>query len=281
VSGEFGAEPLLTTHHSALITATVVARDEARFLPGCLASLRWADERLVLVDARTRDATAAVARAHGADVHVLPFESFPRFRNRALALARTEWVFFVDADERVPPVLAAEARRAVARATADGTAGYWVPRRNRIRGRWMRGAGWSPDYQLRLLRRGAARYAPAALVHEVAALDGPAGWLRHPLVHYNYDTLAEFVAKQRRYAALEAWTLWRRGERVRARAHLGQPLREFWRRYVTLGGYRDGALGLLLAAYLAYAALQRTRALARLWRERGAPVSPTCAPWPG
>ena len=101
--------------------------------------------------------------------------------------------------------------------------------------------------------------------------DGPAGWLREPLIHLNYDTLAEFVAKQRRYAALEAETRWRQGERVRARAYLGQPAREFWRRYVTLGGRRDGALGLLLAAYLGYAALLRTRRLARLWRERGVP----------
>jgi glycosyltransferase involved in cell wall biosynthesis len=249
----------------------VLARDEARFIGPCLASLAWADALLVLIDDRTTDATAAIAREHTHQVHVVPFESFPRFRNRALALARTEWVFFVDADERVPPALAAEARAAVARAAEDGTVGYWVPRRNCIRRQWVRGAGWSPDYQLRLLRRGAARYAPGGLVHEVAALDGPAGWLRAPLVHLNYDTLGEFVAKQRRYAALEAWMRWRQGERVRARAYLGQPAREFWRRYVALGGYQDGALGLLLAAYLAYAAWLRTRQLARLWRERGAP----------
>ncbi len=255
------------------ITAAVLARDEARFIGPCLASLAWADALLVLVDDRTADATAAVARQRGARVYVVPFESFPRFRNRALALAETEWVFFVDADERVPPALAAEARAAVARAAGHGTAGYWVPRRNRIRRRWVRGAGWSPDYQLRLLRRTAARYAPDGLVHEVAALDGPAGWLREPLVHLNYDTLGEFVTKQRRYAALEAWTRWRQGERVRARAFVGQPAREFWRRYVTLGGYRDGALGLLLAAYLGYAAWLRTRRLARLWRTRGAPTA--------
>jgi len=253
------------------ITGAVLARDEAAFIGPCLASLGWADAVLVLVDDRTADATAEIARQHTDQVRVVPFESFPRFRNRALALAQTEWVFFVDADERVPRALAAEARDAVARAAADGTAGYWVPRRNRIRGQWVRGAGWSPDYQLRLLRRTAARYAPGGLVHEVAALDGPAGWLREPLIHLNYDTLAEFVAKQRRYAALEAETRWRQGERVRARAYLGQPAREFWRRYVTLGGRRDGALGLLLAAYLGYAALLRTRRLARLWRERGVP----------
>jgi hypothetical protein len=62
---------------------------------------------------------------------------------------------------------------------------------------------------------------------------------------------------------------------------LGQPAREFWRRYVTLGGRHDGALGLLLAAYLGYAALLRTRRLARLWRERGAPPrGPAAGPSP-
>jgi hypothetical protein len=262
------------------ITAAVLARDEARFIGPCLASLAWADALLVLVDDRTTDATAAIARQHTDQVYVVPFESFPRFRNRALALAATDWVLFVDADERVPAALAAEVRAAVARAEADGTAGYWVPRRNRIRGQWVRGAGWSPDYQLRLLRRAAARYPVGGLVHEVAALDGPTGRLEEPLIHLNYDTLGEFVQKQRRYAALEAWTRWRQGERVRARAYVGQPAREFWWRYVTLGGRRDGALGLLLTGYLAYAALLRTRYLARLWRERGAPVSGASARWP-
>jgi glycosyltransferase involved in cell wall biosynthesis len=261
------------------LSAAVLARDEARFIAPCLASLAWADEVLVLVDDRTTDATAAIARRHTPRVHVEPFGSFPRFRNRALALTLCDWVFFVDADERVSPALATEARRAVAAAETDGQAGYWVPRRNRICGRWMRGAGWHPDYQLRLVRRAAARYASGGLVHEVADLDGPVGWLRTPLIHYNSETLAEFVAKQRRYARLEACTRWRAGERPRARAYLGQPMREFWRRYVELGGYRDGALGLLLAAYLGYAAALRTRMLARLWQTRGAPASGSAEPY--
>ena len=267
---EAGALPAAPLPPSASITAIVLARDEAEFIGPCLESLGWADVLLVMVDARTTDATAAIARRYTEQVHVVPFESFPRFRNRALSLAATDWVLFVDADERVPAALAAEVRWVVAEA-APGMAGYWVPRRNCIRGQWVRGAGWSPDYQLRLLRREAARYATDGLVHEVAMLDGPAGWLREPLVHYNYASLAEFVAKQRRYAALEAWSLWQRGERVRRRAQVGQPLREFWRRYATLGGYRDGPLGLVLCVYLGYAAWQRTRALVRLWDRHGAP----------
>src|SRR5579883_3205739 len=209
------------------LTAAVIARDEAALLAGCLESLAWADARLVLVDARSRDATAAIAARYTPHVHREPFRSFPQFRNRALALATTPWVLFVDADERVPPALAAEIRAVLARAEAEGVAGYWLPRRNRVR--------------------------------------GPTRHLREPLLHHNYDTLAEFVAKQRRYAVLEAYAWWRQGQPPqRARALVGQPLREFWRRYVTLGGYRDGALGLVLAAYLAYAAWQRTRLLRRL-----------------
>src|SRR5262249_27928138 len=118
--------------HQASLGAAVLARDEARYIAPCLESLRWADELLVLVDDRTRDDTAAIARQYTRRVYVLPFESFPKFRNRALELARADWVLFVDADERASAALAAEARAAVARAAGDGTAGYWVPRRNRI-----------------------------------------------------------------------------------------------------------------------------------------------------
>ena len=252
------------------LTAAVIARDEAAFLAGCLESVAWVPVRLVLVDARSRDATASIAARYTPHVYQEPFRSFPQFRNRALALATTRWVLFVDADERVPPALAQEIREALERAEPDDVAGFWIPRRNRICGRWMRGAGWWPDYQLRLLRRDAARFDPDGLVHEVPRLAGPTRRLRRPLLHYNYDTLAEFVAKQRRYATLEAYARWRQGAPApRLRGLIGQPVREFWRRYVTLGGHRDGALGLLLAAYLGYAAWQRTRLLARLNQDRG------------
>ncbi len=75
-----------------------------------------------------------------------------------------------------------------------------MPRHNYIAGQRVRFGGFYPDYQLRLLRRGRARYDPARPVHEVVMLDGAAGHLRNVLVHYNYDDWPQFHAKQRRYA---------------------------------------------------------------------------------
>jgi len=266
----------------ASVTAAVLARDEAALLDGCLTSLGWADELLILVDDRTRDCTADLARRYTDRVVVCPFVGFPHQRNHALDLAAAEWVLFVDADERVPPALAAEVRRLVTAADGSGPddriAGAWAPRRNVIAGQWVRWAGWSPDGQLRLLRRGAARYDESALVHEVAALDGPAATLREPLLHLNYETLAEFRAKQRRYAALEARTLHATRIPVRRRGLIGQPLRELGRRLFEQRGYRQGWLGAALAIEMARARLSTYRELLRLAGDQPSAYQPAAAP---
>ncbi|GAB4442460.1 MAG: glycosyltransferase family 2 protein [Chloroflexi bacterium OHK40] len=233
------------------LSVAVIARDEERHLGGCLASVAGlADELLVLLDSRTRDGSAAIAARHGAIVRSAPWRGFSAQRNLALASCRGEWVLFLDADERVPPDLAAEIRHAIAQGTPN--AGYWIPRHNLFFGRALRGGGWYPDPQLRLLRRGAARYDEGRLVHEQAELDGPAGVLQGHLEHLNIESLAELWAKQSVYALAEARILYAVGRRTRLRNFLGAPARELWRRYVRLGGWRDGALGLFLCATLAW-----------------------------
>ena len=233
------------------LTAAVIARDEEQRLGDCLRSLAWVDDVLVLVDAATRDRTREVARDLGARVAERALDSFAAQREAALLLARADWVLFVDADERVPAALRDEVRATVA--SPGGCVGFWVPRHNVLLGRVVRHAGWFPDYQLRLLERRHARYDPRRVVHEVPLLAGPAGYLTQPLVHFNYRTLGEFVAKQERYARLDA-TRWLAtyGGPPRARAIVGQPVREFWRRYVRLEGYREGGLGLVLCLLLAW-----------------------------
>jgi hypothetical protein len=232
------------------LTAAVIARDEEQLLGDCVQSLGFADERLVLVDAATRDRTREIARGLGARVEERVFDNFAAQRDAALALATGDWVLFVDADERVTPDLRTEVLSTIDR--PGGYRGFWIPRHNYLLGRVIRHAGWFPDYQLRLLERRAAHFDPVRVVHEEALVDGPVGHLREPLVHLNYRSLGEFIDKQERYCpyAAQAW-LGRFG-RPRRRALIGQPLREFWRRYVQLQGAREGALGLVLSVLLAY-----------------------------
>ncbi len=252
----------------------MLARDEADFLADCLGSLGWVDELLVLVDSASKDATPEIARRYAERVELTPWRGFPLQRNLALGLASTDWLLFADADERVPPALAQEVRRAVVE--RPGIAGFWISRRNIICGQWVRYAGWWPDRQLRLLRRGRARYDESAVVHEVAQLDGPSGVLAEPLVHLNYATLTEFQAKQAVYAKLEARALWERGIRARPHSLVLQPLRELRRRLLELRGYRQGRLGFQLSVLMAVASFTTYRELLRL-AQSGAADNPETA----
>lgn len=228
------------------ISAIVIARNESSNLSDCLATLAWADERLV-VDAFSTDGTTdGLLR----DVRVVErrWTDFAQQRDASLRLAVHDWVFFVDADERVPAKLQEEIR---ARVGVEAFAGYWIPRRNRIFGHWMRGAGWSPDYQLRVMDRRCAAYAPDRPVHELVNIKGTVGRMEHPLEHLSYTSVAEFRARQRLYAEAVADGLYRSGTRRRPTAMVLQPLREFWRRLVRQRGYEDGGVGVLLAALMA------------------------------
>ncbi len=243
----------------------MIARDEACNITDCLRSVAWADRLCVLVDARSRDRTAELAREAGADVQTRVFRDFADQRNAALELFAADWVLFVDADERGTAGLAQEVRKVIAEGEAVG---WWVPRRNYIWGRWIRHAGWYPDYQLRLLKRGHARYDPARQVHELVILDGAEGRLQNPLTHYNYATVRQFTSRQDYYAAYEARVLLQKGIRPRLHSLFLQPVREFRRRYCTLQGYKDGGHGLALSLLMAYytgLAYWRARGM---WREQ-------------
>ena len=246
-----------------MLTAVVLTHNEEKHLPDCLASLAWAPE-VVVFDSLSTDRTLQVAQAASARVLQRAFDNYAGQRNAALQAVNSEWVLFVDADERVPPALADEIRAVL----AAPEPGWWIPRHNYIFGRLTRHAGWYPDYQLRLFRRALARYDPARPVHELVLLDSrlAPGRLRSPLVHLNYDTAAEFMAKQRDYASYDAGQLHASGAVARPHHFVLQPLRQFYWRLVTLAGWRAGAHGLRLSALMAYFEFEKYRQLRRLQR---------------
>ena len=245
------------------ITAAVLARNAESEIEACLAALAWTDE-LVVVDDFSTDDTRAICERLGARVYQRRLESFAAQRNFALTRVRTPWALFIDADERVTAALADEIRAA---ARDETIAGYWIPRKNLFKGRWVKHAGWSPDYQLRLFQAAKGRYDPSRFADETVLLDGPDGHLTELLTHYNYASARQFVTKQRRYAQLEARRLWLDGQRARWRNYILQPLRAFHRRFFTWRGYAEGWLGLALSAAMAYFEWRAYRHLAALERD--------------
>jgi glycosyltransferase involved in cell wall biosynthesis len=245
------------------VAAVVLTYNEEENIVDCLSTLSWAD-RLFILDSFSTDRTVELAREMGAEVMQHPFENYARQRNVALERVEAEWIFFVDADERVPPELAAEVRNVTAGGYPE--VGWWVSRHNYIFGRLTRGAGWYPDYQLRLVRRGFARWERA--VHEIAIVDGPTGYLQTPLIHYNYEDLADFIARQRRYTDYDAAVLYKEGVRPHFYTPYSQSVRHFWWRFVTLRGFQDGWHGLRLCLLMAYYEAIKYRKLARIWAEK-------------
>lgn len=242
------------------LTAIILTLNEASHIVDCIDSLRWAD-KIVVFDSHSQDETVALATQAGAVVLQSRFENYAQQRNAALARVSADWVFFVDADERATPAVATEVRRVI---NARPESGWYIPRHNYIFGRLTRGAGWFPDYQLRLFRQGKVHYERP--VHEVAVVDGAIGHLAEPLIHYNYRDIAQFHATQRRYTAYEAGILAAEGVRPKPYTPLLQPLRHFWWRFVTLHGYRDQWHGLRLSALMAYYEYRKIRALQQLTR---------------
>ncbi len=246
------------------LTAVVLTYNEAGNIAECLATLRFADV-CVVFDSGSTDATPKLAAQAGAQVITHPFANYAAQRNAALdaVAGSTDWVLFIDADERVTPELASEVRRAL---DADAaTAGYRVPRHNYIFGKLTRATGWYPDYQTRLLRMGRAHYDREKIVHEVVVLDGELGTLTTPLVHYNYADIEHFGRKQRRYSQFDAEILHQQGVRPRPYTLLTMPLRQFWWRFVTHRGYADGLHGLLLSLLMARYEFRKYRLLWGMW----------------
>ncbi len=253
------------------LTVIVLTLNEERHLGTCLASAFNLTDRVMVLDSGSTDKTIEIAQAYGAEIRQREFDGYASQRNAAIEMAETEWILFLDADEYLPDSLVREIRDVLSGPPAD-VHGYRIYRENRFGDRTLRGGGWWPDAQLRLFRRQFGRYETTIQVHEHLQLSGNETCLESPMVHVNFDSFSEFRAIQRRYARMQADQYLANGETGRRRSIIGRPVREFWRRFVSLGGYRDGALGLLLASSMSWYEFQTWRSV-RSRLDRSAPAA--------
>lgn len=225
------------------MSVTVITKNEAENIEACLRSVRFADQ-IVVLDSGSTDDTIQIARSMGAEVSLSPdWQGFGIQKNRALALANSDWVLSLDADERVTPELQAEIRATLEAPAFDV---YSFPRLSSYCGRYMRHSGWYPDRVTRLFRRHAAQFSDD-LVHEKIMTSSKVGQLRSPLRHESFRSFEAVLDKANRYSTAGAQILLNRGKSASLGTALGHGLWTFIRTYFLRLGFLDGRMGLVLA----------------------------------
>jgi glycosyltransferase involved in cell wall biosynthesis len=249
------------------VSVMVFTLNEEIHLPGCLASLAWCDD-VIIVDSFSTDGTERISKAHGARFFQHKFEGFGSQRNWALDETEPKhpWILVLDADERVPPELAEEMRAKLDRAPMN-IAAYRIKRRFHMWGKWLKHSSLYPTWVVRLFRFGRLRYENRGHA-ETQTVDGDIDVLEHDLIDENLKGTVEWFERQARYARKEAAyelesegkgggaaelltgdPLVRRAALKRVAGRVpGRALLYFGYSYVLRGGFLDGPDGLAFCA---------------------------------
>ena len=229
------------------VAAVVITKNEETNIGPCLESLQWADE-IVVVDAESTDGTVAEARRFTDKVFVRSWAGFGPQKNFGFDQTQSEWILIVDADERVTEGLRVEIQGILGNEPSQGMAGYEIPRRNFFYGFWMRFGGMFPDYQVRLVKKGTARYDDT-LLHENLRLQGAVKKLQSFFDHHSIPTIAHHVRKMIQYTTLAGQEKLKHRDRVTLANLIGNHLVTIFKTYVVRGGWRDGLPGLIAALF--------------------------------
>lgn len=235
------------------ISATIITFNEAENIRAACESVAWADEILV-VDSRSTDATREIARDCGARVVEREWPGFAAQKQFAAESAAHEWVFSLDADERVTEELRDSVLRLRESDESRLADGYRVARRSFYMGRWIRGGGWYPDHQLRFYRRTRGRWEGAYIHESVKMPEGSrVETLAGDLLHYSVrDAAHHHRMIGERYAPLAARQMFEAGRRTTTLKLATAAPSAFVRSFVLKGGFRDGLAGLAIARFAAH-----------------------------
>ncbi|MBM3209167.1 glycosyltransferase family 2 protein [Candidatus Shapirobacteria bacterium] len=251
------------------LSAIIIAKNEEEIIGDCLESIKWADE-IVVIDTGCADKTPQIAKEMGAKVfeHKTEDIDYSAWRNFALRRAWGEWVFYVDADERVSPLLRKEILSTInnRQSTTGNYSAFAIPRRNIRLTRELHWGGWWPDYVLRLIKKDKLKKWVGKL-HEQPEIDGEIGKLTEPLIHYSHRGAFEHkLANTVAWSGLEAQLIYESGHpKMNVQRFLGAMGREFYERMIKCQAWRDGAEGVIEAIYQVFSVFIT---YARLWEKQ-------------
>jgi glycosyltransferase involved in cell wall biosynthesis len=224
------------------LSVIIIAKNESENIADCIKSANFADEVIVL-DSGSSDDTNSIAKKLGAKVFNKPWKGYGQHKNLAIQLAEHEWIFSLDADERITPNLKREILKTINHSNLNV---YDVPRRSLFVSRFIKHSGWHPDRTKRLFKKGSARFSEHH-VHECLITKCEIGHLAESLIHYSYRDFETVLKKINVYSSLGARDLKNRGKRGSLKKAIFHAIWAFIRTYFLRLGFLDGREGLMLA----------------------------------
>lgn len=233
------------------LSVVVITGNEEEWIGNCLRSVSPLNAEVVVVDQGSTDKTVEISKSHGAKVYQHDWKGFSAQKNFALTKTSGDWIFFIDADERMSKELVKQIREIVA-SGEPGPASYSVPRQNILLGRKMRHGGWWPDPVMRLAKKEAISGWEGDL-HEELKVRGEKGQLKGCLYHLSHRGITWMLEKSVKYTPIEARLRFEANHpKVTWWRFLRVMLGEFWFRLITKSGWRDGIVGWIEAISQSY-----------------------------
>ncbi len=244
------------------ISASIIVRNEEVNIDAVCQTVSWADE-IIIVDSDSTDRTVDIARRHTDKVFNREFKGYKDKHEFADSQTTGDWIFWIDADERVTPELRESIEMLKERDPATLPDGFRIARSTQYLGRWIRHSGWYPDYQMRLYRK-AASYWDGVSPHETARVRGRVETLPGEFLHYTKRNLSEHHRVLDEYTTLAAEYHIKKSKRVHGIDIFFLPIAAFIRTYIFKQGFRDGVPGLIIAMFTAYSVFLK---YAKVWEQ--------------
>lgn len=225
------------------LSIVVITKNEQENIQDCLESIKWANE-IILVDAQSTDRTVEIAKNYTDKIFVREWKGYSDAKNFGAQHANCEWIFFIDADERITDELRREIQQKISDNTNEFVA-FMVARRTYFLGKWIKHCGWYPNYVIRMVKNGYGKFNELN-VHERLLVNGKIGKFKNDLLHFTDKNLYQYFEKFNNYTTLAAIDLFDQNRNFKIKNLLLNPIFTFIRMYFLRLGFLDGIHGLVL-----------------------------------
>jgi len=233
-----------------MISILILTKNEEKMIAACLESAKWADE-IVILDNGSSDETIEIAEKFTDKVFSKKFDSFAEERNFLAEKARGDWIFYLDADERISLQLRKEIEEFITNKKIEAGA-FAVPRKNILLGKWQKFGGWWPDYQIRLFKKGNLKCWQGQL-HERPEFEDSLSHLKSSLIHLTHRGIRSMMEKTAEWSKVEAkLRLDVSHPRISGWRLVRVTLTEFLDRLIKKQGIREGTEGWLEAFFQSF-----------------------------